>query len=82
LKGDLDQYGGGKGMSQVLFHVSLKPFEPLTAGDNRPERKIALVKTIQKNGDLDSARDRCRGKRIFVDVNFYLFSKTAETGRY
>jgi hypothetical protein len=68
---------------QALFRVSLKPFEPLTAADNGPERKKALLKSIlEKQDDLDAIRQNCRGMKVFVDVRFSLFNNTTAQGRY
>jgi uncharacterized protein YuzB (UPF0349 family) len=68
---------------QALFRVSLKPFEPLAAADNGTERKKALLKSIlEKQDDLDTIRQNCVGKKVFVDDRFSLFNNTTVQGRY
>lgn len=68
---------------QSLFEVSVKPFEPLTDADNLPERKKALAQHILlKEGNLDVIKENCKDKKFFVDVHFFLFSKTKAEGRY
>jgi hypothetical protein len=68
---------------QALFSVPLKPFEPLTAADNGTERKKVPLKSIlEKQGDIDTIRQNCAGKEVFVDVRFSLFNNTTAEGRY
>ncbi len=62
--------------------VTLKPFIPTTYGRNDKERKKDLAKKIRKKiKDFSKVKKACRGKRLYLDVCFYLLGNTTEEGR-
>jgi hypothetical protein len=65
-----------------LFQTSIRAYQPLTAGSNVLVRKIILRDEILKRSGITSEiRENCKNKEIILDVHFFLYNKSTETGR-
>lgn len=70
-------------MNQPLLEIQLREFIPDTAGKDPTARKIKLRNSIlDQNQDFAELAAKCKHKRLSLDVRFYLYSDTTETGRW
>ena len=66
----------------LLDKIEIREFNPATSVRNIIDRKKHLRRALEeKIQDLEKLRDRCKGKQLGIDVHFYLYSKSQETGR-
>lgn len=72
-----------KQSQNVYTVIKVRRFPPVTSGKNVLQRKKDLRDAIRKQiGErkLKKVQERCRGKRLFLNVSYYL-AKTSESGR-
>lgn len=67
---------------ESLFHVRITGFNPLTSARDLPKRKRQLRDAILNKLDArDVILQRCHGKQLLIDAQFFLYGKTTEQGR-
>ena len=68
--------------SVLLDQIEIRGFNPATSGKKVVEKKKKLMKALeQRIYDLQTVRERCKTRSLSVDVHFYLYNKSRETGR-
>ena len=67
--------------SVLLKKIEIRNFTPVTPAGDYVERKKALKKEmLDKIPDIEKIRQKTLGKKLFIDICFYLNDKTAEEG--
>jgi hypothetical protein len=66
----------------LLPKVSLRGFPPRTYGaDDIPKKAEVRDRMKARIPDLGELQRRCRGKRLYLDVTFYLYRRSTLEGR-
>ena len=67
----------------LLPRTSLRGFQPRTfGGEDIPKKEIVRKGLTEKIPDLSDLRAKCMGKKLWVDVTFFLFNRTTNVKRY
>ena len=65
-----------------ILSILITEFTPKTYASNSVARKIELRDEIKSRiSDLSDVQDKCRGKKLSLDVCFNLYGETTELGR-
>src|SRR2546426_642826 len=68
--------------SILLPKVALRKFTPRTyGGHDVAKKKVIRDLFLRKVENLSEIRSKCRGKKLSLDVCFYLFGKSSLEGR-
>jgi hypothetical protein len=66
----------------ILPRTPLRGFAPRTYGENDIPKKAQIRDLLRaKISDIEGLKQRTRGKKLSVDVTFYLYQKSALQGR-